>query len=71
MKTSINKEHNYSLNNIKMKEPSNDTTTESVASCSQTTFGCCPDGVNSKINYYGTNCPVFNPGPGYLPTPRI
>lgn len=35
--------------------------------CSQTAFGCCPDGVNSKINYYGTNCPQYNPGPGYLP----
>jgi zona occludens toxin (predicted ATPase) len=35
------------------------------ASCSQTAFGCCPDGVNSKINYYGTNCPPYNPGPGY------
>lgn len=33
--------------------------------CSQTAFGCCPDGVNSKINYFGTNCPQYNPGPGY------
>ena len=33
--------------------------------CSQTAFGCCPDGVNSKINYLGTNCPQYNPGPGY------
>ena len=33
--------------------------------CSQTAFGCCPNGVDSKINYYGTNCPVYNPGPGY------
>jgi hypothetical protein len=39
--------------------------------CSQTTFGCCPDGVNSKVNYYGTNCPGYRPGPGYpiIPTP--
>ena len=36
--------------------------------CSQTIYGCCPDGVNSKINFYGTNCPSYNPGPGYLPT---
>ena len=35
--------------------------------CSQTAFGCCPDGVNSKINYYGSNCPQYNPGPGYPP----
>jgi hypothetical protein len=33
--------------------------------CSQTKFGCCPDGVNSKIDYYGTNCPNYNPGEGY------
>ena len=41
------------------------------ASCSQTLFGCCPDGVNSKINFYGTNCPSYHPGPGYpiIPTP--
>lgn len=37
--------------------------------CSQTTFGCCPDGVNSKVNYYGTNCPGFNPAP-YPPAPK-
>lgn len=36
-------------------------------SCTQTTFGCCPDGINSKINFYGTNCPKYNPGPGYPP----
>ena len=37
------------------------------ANCSQTAFGCCPDGVNSKINFYGSNCPDYNPGPGYYP----
>lgn len=37
------------------------------ASCSQTKFGCCPDGINSKINYFGSNCPGYKPGPGYLP----
>ena len=26
--------------------------------CSLTQFGCCPDGVNSRINSTGTNCPV-------------
>jgi hypothetical protein len=36
-----------------------------AANCSQTTFGCCPNGVDSKINFYGTNCPAYNPGPGY------
>ena len=37
------------------------------ADCSQTVFGCCPDGINSRINFYGTNCPEYNPGPGYYP----
>ena len=40
-----------------------------VANCSQTAFGCCPNGVDSKINFYGTNCPAYNPGPGYLLVP--
>jgi hypothetical protein len=35
--------------------------------CSQTAFGCCPNGIDSKLNYYGSNCPLYNPGPGYLP----
>jgi hypothetical protein len=43
-------------------------TTTSSASCAQTTFGCCPNGIDSKINFYGTNCPAYVPGPGYLPT---
>lgn len=41
------------------------------ASCSQTTFGCCPNGVDSKINYYGTNCPGYRPGPGYYPSKYV
>jgi len=49
----------------------NNTTTYSSASCAQTTFGCCPNGIDSKINFYGTNCPGYTPGPGYLPTPVI
>lgn len=54
------------LNNIKIVST---TTDGSPANCTQTTFGCCPNGVDSKINYYGTNCPMFNPGPGYQPGP--
>ena len=42
-----------------------------TASCSQTSFGCCPNGVDSKINFYGTNCPGYVPGPGYLPTENV
>ena len=33
------------------------TNTTLQGNCSQTAFGCCPDGVNSKVNFYGTNCP--------------
>jgi hypothetical protein len=43
------------------------TTTNKQGNCSQTAFGCCPDGVNSKINYHGSNCPQYNAGPGYPP----
>lgn len=25
--------------------------------CSLTKFGCCPDGLNSRIDYFGSNCP--------------
>jgi hypothetical protein len=39
-------------------------------SCAQTVFGCCPDGVNSKINFYGTNCPGYKPIPGYPLQPQ-
>ena len=58
------------LNHIKISETTTVTTSEvnTNASCSQTAFGCCPDGVNSKINFYGTNCPGYRPIPGYLPT---
>ena len=31
--------------------------------CSLTKFGCCPDGLNSRVNYSGSNCPKsYNPG---------
>ena len=53
------------LNNIIVVRDGNGNT----ANCSQTTFGCCPNGVDSKINFYGTNCPMYNPGPGYAPGP--
>jgi hypothetical protein len=40
------------------------------AGCSQTAFGCCPDGVNSKVNFYGTNCPGYFPAPYNPPPPQ-
>ena len=27
--------------------------------CADTHFGCCPDGVNSKDNIFGSNCPSY------------
>ena len=51
------------LNHITIISP----TLSKPASCSQTNFGCCPNGGDSKINYYGTNCPGYRPGPGYQP----
>ncbi len=54
------------LNNVTIITTTN---TSVQGNCAQTTFGCCPDGVNSKINFYGTNCPGYMPPPGYRPTP--
>jgi hypothetical protein len=56
------------LNNIKIVRTGSNSNN---ANCSQTTFGCCPNGVDSKINFYGTNCPRYNPMPGYNPNPGI
>ncbi len=53
------------LNNISTPVSNASQPPEAQGSCSQTAFGCCPDGVNSKINFHGTNCPAYNPGPGY------
>ena len=53
------------LNHITIVKTTTTTTNTNKASCAQTAFGCCPDGVNSKINFYGTNCPSYRPGPGY------
>jgi hypothetical protein len=52
------------LNNITVIVNHNDSQAPQ-GNCSQTAFGCCPDGVNSRVNYYGTNCPGYRPGPGY------
>lgn len=39
------------------------------SNCSQTSFGCCPDGINAKMNFYGTNCNGYKPYPIYQPQP--
>lgn len=58
------------LNHIKiMKVGDSSSSSSQEGNCSQTVYGCCPDGVNSKINFYGTNCPPYRPPPGYQPMP--
>ena len=37
--------------------------------CSLTAYGCCPNGIDSKLNYYGSNCPGYKTTPGYAPPP--
>lgn len=51
------------LNNITIIQPVQQT------KCSQTAFGCCSDGINSKINVYGTNCPGYIPQHVYIQPP--
>ena len=61
------------LNNVSISLSSNNTQQTQMqaqpnvnqGTCSQTAYGCCPDGVNSKIDFNGSNCPSYNPGPGY------
>jgi hypothetical protein len=57
--------------NYYKSQKSTSTSPETQAYCGQTTFGCCSNGIDSKINFYGTNCPGYVPGSGYLPTPII
>lgn len=54
----------YNLHSLKEDEYDQDNKNPQ-GNCSQTAFGCCPDGMNSKMNYYGSNCPAYNPSPGY------
>ena len=44
------------LNYLSMQNASMNT---APGNCTQTTYGCCPDGINSKINTQGTNCPNY------------
>ena len=64
---------NY-VNYLKLNPPqsnSQQSTNSQQGNCSQTVYGCCPDGVNSKINFYGTHCPGYIPPPGYSPMPGV
>jgi len=54
------------LNNITVVRP-----TTRQAKCSQTEFGCCSNGFDSKVNYYGTNCPGYRPAPSPTPSKPI
>jgi len=62
--------HNKTTSTTTTSSEQNNKNTINSPSCGQTTFGCCPNGVDSRINFYGTNCPGYVPGPGYLPTPQ-
>ena len=57
------------LNHMEVVSANNntDTNTRQIVSaydniqgtCADTHFGCCPDGINSKDNIFGSNCPTF------------
>lgn len=54
------------LNHVSMNVTTDEQSSDrNYGNCAETTFGCCPDGINSKINFQGTNCPKYNPAPGY------
>jgi hypothetical protein len=57
------------LNSITHIKIYNNAEKEKQGTCIDTHYGCCPDGVNSKINFFGTNCPGFLPPPPPVPTP--
>jgi hypothetical protein len=40
-------------------------------SCARTRFGCCTNGIDSRINFNGTNCPGYIPEPINVTVPVI
>lgn len=53
--------NHLSINVISSPENQSPNQVVNQGNCSQTNYGCCPDGVNSKMNFYGTNCPKYGP----------
>ena len=66
------------LNNIEVVNVSMNNNADKMVSvydniqgtCADTHFGCCPDGVNSKMNIFGSNCPGYKPQPQPQPQPQ-
>ena len=56
--TNTNSE-NTQYNTAKMVTAYDDT----QGTCAETHFGCCPDGINSKMNIFGSNCAGYKPVP--------
>jgi hypothetical protein len=57
--------NNLTINIISTSNGKSTDSSFNAVKCPLTVFGCCPDGVNSKIDWLGSNCPRFDPGPGY------
>ena len=60
------------LNNIKVI-PTPTPTPTPIGGCAGTQYGCCPDGITTKMNAYGTNCQPspYPPPPPPPPQPLI
>ena len=43
------------LNHTYVKQP--------YTGCAGTEYGCCPDGITSRMDYLGTNCSGYSPYP--------
>jgi hypothetical protein len=58
------------LNRLSISATTSTNSYNTQGNCSETIFGCCPDGINSRVNARGTNCPVYQAGPGYPTQPK-
>ena len=41
----------------------NNNSTPVIGECSSTKFGCCPNGITSKLNMMGSNCNIYSQNP--------